>query len=545
MKKQDYEKIIAEFEKRVVELESRPSYKEPNRIVDSDSYKTSHWVQTPKGLTSQSFYLESRGSDRNYEAVMMFGLQYIVEKYFAKPITMAEVEEAREVITAHGMPFNYDGWKLLVERHGGKLPIRIRAVPEGTVVPLHTALMTVETTDPDFYWLGSYIETALMRVWYPITVATQSYYLRELILKSLIKTADNPEEEIKFKLHDFGSRGVSSQESAAIGGAAHLVNFLGTDTMVALTMLRDYYDAPMAGFSIPAGEHSTFSSWGKDHEVDAYRNMLKQYGREGSLLAVVSDTWNIYHACEKIWGEELRQEVIDSGATVVIRPDSGDPVTVLFGHSTKDLIEENGRYYVKGKYNSYKDQWGAEVWGDYDKEREVTPNEIKGIFDILAEKFGTTINSKGYKVLNNVRVIQGDGVNPESIAKILKVMEAKGYSTTNIAFGMGGALLQKVDRDTLKFAYKCSAATIDGKVVDVYKDPITDKGKTSKKGRLDTIQVHGYPAATVRLKDDEIAHPQTIMHTIYENGELMNHTTLDEVRARALTRQASSSTMSV
>jgi nicotinic acid phosphoribosyltransferase len=241
----------------------------------------------------------------------------------------------------------------------------------------------------------------------------------------------------------------------------------------------------------------------------------------------------------------LRDEVVNSGALVVIRPDSGDPVSVLFGHSTKDLIEEKGRYYVKGKYNSYKDQFGAEVWGDYDKEREVTPDEIKGVFGILEEKFGCTVNNKGYKVLNHVRVIQGDGVNPKSIEQILKVLEAKGYSATNIAFGMGGALLQKVDRDVNKFAYKCSSITVEDEVREVYKDPITDHGKASKKGRLDTIQVHGYPAATVRLKDNEIAHPQSIMRTVFENGDLLVDDNFSKIRERALTGRRSSYRMAV
>lgn len=506
-----------------------------NRIIDTDSYKASHWLLYPENTTATFSYLESRGSERKYQETVFFGLQYILKKYFAEPITIEEVEEAKEIITAHGEPFNYAGWKLLVERHGGKLPLRIRAVPEGTIAPLHNALMTVESTDPDFYWLVSYVETVLMRLWYPITVASQSYYLRKLIYSYLLETADNPEEEIKFKLHDFGSRGVSSQESAAIGGAAHLVNFLGTDTMAALMLLREYYNTPMAGFSIPAGEHSTFSSWGKGHEKDAYQNMLKEFAKPGAMLAVVSDTWDIYNACDKIWGEQLKNEVVNSGATVVIRPDSGDPVSVLCGHSTKDLIEESGRYYIKGKYNSYKDMFGAEIWGDYDKEREVTPNEIKGVLDILAEKFGYTLNSKGYKVLNNVRVIQGDGVNPTSIAQILQVMKAKGYSATNIAFGMGGALLQKVDRDTLKFAYKCSAIRIGEEWQDVYKDPITDSGKRSKKGRLDAIKVGGYPVATVKLGDNEIANPHSIMETVFENGEVLINYSLEDIRNRALT----------
>jgi nicotinamide phosphoribosyltransferase len=335
-----------------------------------------------------------------------------------------------------------------------------------------------------------------MRVWYPITVATQSFYLRKLIYQYLKETADNPDEEILFKLHDFGSRGVSSQESAAIGGAAHLVNFMGTDTMAALMLLRKHYDTPMAGFSIPAGEHSTFSSWGKEHEVDAYRNMLKQYAKPNALLAVVSDTWDIYNACEKIWGEELRQEVIDSGATVVIRPDSGKPVEV-----------------------------------------------VEKVIKILAGKFGVTQNTKGYKVLNNVRIIQGDGVNPESIAEILAMLKNRNYSATNIAFGMGGALLQKVDRDTLKFAYKCSSATIGGKVTDVYKDPVTDSGKRSKRGRLDTVQVLGYPAQTIRLEDRHIAHRDTIMQTVFENGKILVRDNLETIRGRALTNGRMSAKM--
>lgn len=471
-----------------------------NRIIDTDSYKASHWVQYPKGTTSTFSYLESRGSERGYEETVFFGLQYILNEYFKEPFTMEEIQEANEVINAHGEPFNLAGWLHILRDHKGKLPLRIRAVPEGTVVPTHNVLMTVETTCDcgKCYWVASYFETAFMRIWYPITVATQSYYLRNLIYAYLKETADNPDEEIKFKLHDFGSRGVSSQESAAIGGAAHLVNFMGTDTMQALMLLRKHYDAPMAGFSIPAGEHSTFSSWGKDHEVDAYRNMLKHYGTQGAMLAVVSDTWDIYNACENIWGDTLKQEVIDSGATVVIRPDSGEPVEV-----------------------------------------------VSKVIDILAKKFGTTINNKGYKVLNNVRIIQGDGVNPHSIEQILHMLMEKDYSASNIAFGMGGALLQKVDRDTLKFAYKCSSAMIDGKEQDVYKDPVTDAGKRSKRGRLDLIQIKGYEPATARLTVGDIEREHSIMQTVYENGEILVRDDFETIRARALKRCISSPTIEV
>lgn len=465
-----------------------------NRILDTDSYKTSHYLQYPPATERVFSYLESRGSDRPYQSSVFFGLQYILKEYFEDPISYDEFYEAAALVPKHMVPFNNDGWQRLISKHHGRLPLRIRAVPEGSIVPLHNVLMTVENTDPEFAWLTSYFETQLMRLWYPVTVATQSYYLKRLIYSHLEKTADDPANEILFKLHDFGSRGVSSAESAAIGGAAHIVNFRGTDTIIAMRLLRDYYNAEISAYSIPAAEHSTITSWGKDREIDAYRNMLKQYAKPGSMLAVVSDSWDIYNAVEHIWGEALRKEVIDSGATVVIRPDSGDPVEV-----------------------------------------------VSKVTNLLAQKFGTVTNTKGFKVLNNVRVIQGDGVNPDSIAAILENLTGQGFSASNIAFGMGGALLQKVDRDTLKFAFKCSAIMIDGEWQDVYKDPVTDSGKRSKRGRLDLIKHDdgngGWSYETVRIDDIErdTEDRSTAMRTVFENGELypLADESLDDIRARA------------
>lgn len=244
--------------------------------------------------------------------------------------------------------------------------------------------------------------------------------------------------------HDFGARGVSSAESAGIGGASHLVNFMGSDTVEGILLANHYYMENMAGLSIPAAEHSTIGAWGRNKEVEAYRNMLNKFAKPGAIVAVVSDTYDIYEACEKHWGTTLKDQIVASGATVVIRPDSGDPATVVLK-----------------------------------------------CLQILDEKFGSTVNTKGYKVLNYVRLIQGDGVNRDSIVEILDTINNAGYSTTNIAFGMGGALLQQVNRDTQKFAYKCSAVEKDGEWMDVYKDPITDPGKRSMAGRLDTTYQGG------------------------------------------------------
>lgn len=449
-----------------------------NLILNSDSYKYSQWNQYPPGTEYVYSYIESRGGV--WPSTVFFGLQAFIKEYLTTPITSADVDEAESIILAHGEPFYREGWDYIVDELGGKLPIIIKAVPEGSVVPIKNVLTTIENTDPQCWWLTSFLETALLRaVWYPTTVATNSYESKKIILDYLEKTGDPT--LINFKLHDFGARGVSSMESAGLGGMAHLVNFMGTDTITGLLYARKYYNAGIAGFSIPAMEHSTVTSWGKPNEADAYRNMLARHGKPGSPIAFVSDSYDIYNACDKIWGGELKQAVIDSGAVVVIRPDSGEP-------------------------------------------SEVVLNCLR----ILDKHFGSVVNSKGFKVLNNVRVIQGDGIDHSSIHSILSVMYLAGYSADNVAFGQGGALLQSVTRDKMNFAMKCSAAKINGEWVDVYKDPVTDSGKRSKRGRV-----------TLYQERDGSYHsgvedwPQSALVTVFENGELKNEISFEQVRANS------------
>jgi nicotinamide phosphoribosyltransferase len=457
-----------------------------NIILNTDSYKVSMFKQYPAGTTGVYSYIESRGG--RYDRTVFFGLQAFIKEYLLDPITQADIDIADEILTAHGEPFNRAGWQYILDKHNGYLPVVIRAVPEGTVVPVKNVLATIENTDPECYWLTTYLETALLRaIWYPTTVATQSHKIRAVILDYLEKTGDPT--LIDFKLHDFGARGVSSLESAAIGGAAHLVNFMGSDTVSGVLYAREYYDAGVAGFSIPAAEHSTITSWGRDGEVDAYRNMLNQFAKPGSIVAIVSDSYDIYNAVDNLWGEQLRQQVIDSGATVVIRPDSGDPDVVC-----RQLVQK------------------------------------------LDAKFGSTVNSKGFKVLNNVRLIQGDGVNENTIRTILGSFQAYGYSADNIAFGMGGALLQQVDRDTQKFAMKCSSAEINGRWVDVQKDPATDPGKKSKAGRVSLWTSGGeYISAVDQPKGwtDKGMGWTNALEEVYRDGKLVKEITFEQVRANA------------
>lgn len=447
-----------------------------NLILDTDSYKYSMWNQYPQGTTRVYSYIESRGGQ--WDKVVMFGALAFIKKYLTTPITQADVDEAELLITAHGLPFYREGWEYIVNQLDGKLPVEICAVPDGTVVGTNQVLLTIVNTDDNCWWLTTFLETALLRgVWYPTTVATNSWHSKQIIREYLERTGDP--NGLAFKLHDFGSRGVSSKESAGLGGMAHLVNFMGTDTVTALQYAIRYYNADVAGFSIPAMEHSTVTSWGREGEVSSFRNMLKRHAKPGGLVACVSDSYDIYQACHN-WGTELKSDVINSGATLVVRPDSGDPATVVLG-----------------------------------------------CLQILESYFGSEVNSKGYRVLNHVRVIQGDGINHDSIREILHTITDAGFSADNVAFGQGGALLQQVNRDTLKFAMKCSAAMVNGKWVDVFKDPVTDSGKRSKKGLVKLYKDGDQFVSGVNLN-----LPQALV-VMYRNGELMWDTTFDDVRARA------------
>lgn len=433
-------------------------------------------------------YIEARGGGRG---TIFFGLQMFLIDYLMTPFTQSDIDAAAAFCAAHGVPFNREGWEYVLKIYGGYFPVSIKAVPEGTFVPTGNVLVTIECDDPQCFWTASFLETVLLRaVWYPTTVATNSYECKQIIAEYLDHTSDFP-EQIDFKLHDFGARGVSSGESAAIGGAAHLVNFKGSDTVEGVVAANYYYRHPMSAFSIPAAEHSTITSWGQENELAAYRNMLEQYGGKDALVAVVSDSYNIFNAA-KMWGSELKEAVLSTGGTVVVRPDSGDPA----------------------------------------------PTVLK-VIEILMEGYGFTVNSKNYRVLPNcIRVIQGDGINQESIKKILDTLMSHQIAADNVSFGMGGALLQQVNRDTYSFAMKCSALNVNNVWRDVYKE---SPGKKSQKGRLGLYQC-GLGKMDVRtLSETEYntipeglrMHYKPLLVPVYEKGTLLREWTLDEIRERA------------
>ena len=457
-------------------------------ILAVDSYKASHKWQYPEGTRHVSSYVEARANNSGLDlpGTVFFGLQPYLRWLAETPVTEAAIVQSAALFGAHGVPFFEEGWRWILDQHAGRLPVEIRAVAEGSVVPFGNAVIQLVNTDPKAFWLTSYLETGLQRaVWYASTVATISWAVKRILREFWGKTSDAPAESLDFKLHDFGARGASSGESAALGGMAHLVNFRGTDTVEALLAAHEYYGEPMAGFSIPAAEHSTITSWGRDGEVAAYANMLAQFGGPGRLVAVVSDSYDVFHAVEKLWGEQLKAQVLDMGGTLVIRPDSGDPVEV-----------------------------------------------VSQVLKLAAKAFGTSRNAKGFEVLNPaVRVIQGDGVNPHSIRAILTRMAADGFAIDNIAFGMGGALLQKVDRDTFSWAMKASAIQVGDQWRDVYKEPVTDSGKGSKRGRL--ALTRDALAGWKTVPQDSVADADDLLRPVFRDGSLLQTLSFAEVRERA------------
>lgn len=468
--------------------------KKNNFVLLADAYKYAHHKLYMPGTSCIYSYLESRGG--MFNETLFYGLQYFLKEYLeGQAFTQQDLDEAEiflKQVFGRDDVFDKSRFQYILDQYDGKLPIQIKAVAEGTVVPTGNVLMTIENTDPACFWLTNFLETLLMQVWYPTTVATLSDQVKKVVTQAFSETASEGNEAgIEFVLNDFGFRGVSSLESAGLGGSAHLLSFRGSDNLAGSVLAQQYYQTnTVYGLSIPATEHSICTLLGKDGELDVFKHVLKTFPT--GTIACVSDSYNIFRACEEYWGEELKQEILNRDGVLVVRPDSGDPIQTLLK-----------------------------------------------IFEILFNKFGCTINNKGYKVLPpQLRVIQGDGVNFESIVDIYQALKTNGISAENLVLGMGGALLQKVDRDTQKFALKCSYATINGQDVDVEKCPtemdkngnITESFKKSKSGRLKLVKINGIFKTVTQEDDLELPDELQI---VFENGQLVNVLTFEQVRANA------------
>ena len=461
---------------------------ENNICLLTDSYKVTHHYFYPEGTEKIYSYLESRvGSEFN--KTIFYGLQYIIKKYLEGQVVSEEkIDQADALIASHigeGI-FNRDGWEYILDKHDGMLPVEIKAVPEGTPVDVSNVLMSVENTDRKSFWLVNYLESLLLQVWYPSTVATLSAEVRKLSNFYLDVTGSS-KENLDFMLHDFGYRGASSTESAMLSGSAHLLSFSGTDTIPALTVPENYYnDSQLYGFSVQATEHSVMTALGEVGEMSQILNVIEK-AKDG-VLSMVVDSYNYRNFLTEAGksGGELNEAILNfldgEGNKVVFRPDSGEPVS-----TTIDCL------------------------------------------NLLSDGFGSHLTDEGYKVFDlNIGLLWGDGLNYQKIRDILFAMKSNGWAAQNIIFGMGGGLHTAVNRDTQRNAFKCSAQFRDGKWHDIFKNPL-DSSKKSKTGRFKLIKDNN-SFKTVPIDADGADY----LKTVFRDGELLIDEKFSDIKSRAL-----------
>jgi nicotinamide phosphoribosyltransferase len=464
-------------------------------ILRTDSYKFGHPFAYPEDVQGMSSYGEARVPSHN--TIVPFGMQMYLKKYFTKPIKMEHIEAAEQFAIGHfGRPlFARKDWEKVVTDYDGFLPLIIRAVPEGTPIPGGTPLYSSTCLDRDLAWMSSGIETSLLRGnWYTTTIATLDRETKKEI-KRYWELSGADMSLLPFSLHDFGARGVTCGEQAEVGGAAHLVNFMGSDTVEGILAANFYYKSQMAGFSVAATEHSIECSFGLDYEGERQYliHILTKVAAPGSIVSIVIDGKDVFRCAKALCEDpEIKALVIahgESGGKVVFRPDSGD------------MLET-----------------------------------IPAILKLQEAAFGSVTNSKGFRKINYVGIIQGDGVDRQGMA--IKAVYGKilsmGFSADNVIFGSGGGLLQSVTRDSLRFAQKASAIFVNGEWVGIAKDPITDPGKKSKEGVMTLARnknTGAFVAARLDLPLDEDLEDVHVL--VYHTGKLYNETTLDEVRMRA------------
>lgn len=460
---------------------------ENNICLLTDSYKITHHYFYPKGTKKIYSYLESRvGAEFN--KTIFYGLQYIIKKYLeGKAVTQEKIDEADNLMRTHlgeGI-FNREGWQYILDEFDGMLPIEIKAVPEGTPVDVGNVLMTVENTDDKCYWLVNYLESLLLQVWYPSTIATLSAEVRKLANFYLDVTGSD-KSNLDFMLHDFGYRGATSTESSMLCGSAHLLSFSGTDTIPALTIPENYYnDSEVYGFSVQATEHSVMTSLGQDGEIQQALNVIEN--AKNGILSMVIDSYDYRNFLKQAStdGSELNDAIVKflsiDGNKIVFRPDSGEPVS-----TTIDCL------------------------------------------NILEKGFGSYNTEKGYKVFDaNIGLLWGDGLNYHKIRDILFAMKSNGWAAQNIIFGMGGGLHSSVNRDTQRNAFKCSAQLRDGQWFDIFKNPL-DSSKKSKTGRFKLIEDDG-SFKTISIDDEG----DDILRTVFKDGKLLVDEKYCDVKLRA------------
>jgi len=540
-----------------------------NPLFLTDGYKTGHNKMYPEGTTlvySNFTPRSNKYAPKGCDHVVSFGQQMVMQQihevfqndFFSQPKEVVCGQMKEELSMYLGMDYDVTHFEKLHDL--GYLPIIVKSLPEGTMVPIKVPVLTIYNTHPDFYWLTNYLETILSNLlWKPMTSATIAHQYRKVLTGWMRKTDPSNAWFIDWQGHDFSMRGMDSAEAVISSGLGHLTSFSGSDSLPAIYGARKYYGADgfVAG-SVPATEHSVMCSGGKEDEVETFRRLLETYPK--GILSVVSDTWDLWKVCTE-HVVTLKEEILARDGKLVIRPDSGDPVDILCGLNVM-TEEEFVKFVYSSDYHYNTDGIGVlkdgkvyepevTTWSDGTTEfagadidsKPFTIPEQKGVIELLWDVFGGTINEQGYKVLDShIGAIYGDSITIDRADEICKRLEAKGFASTNVVLGIGSFTYQYNTRDTFGFAMKATyveiihpaesgspASATEGR--EIFKDPITDDGTKKSATGLLCVEEHD---GKIGLYDKvQWATEKTgLLQDIYLNGEFHNTTDLATIRQR-------------
>lgn len=491
-----------------------------NPLTCKDFYKAGHIYQYPKGTTLVYSNFTAR-SDKLFKGsrhwdgkLVFFGLQGFIqwflkdlwdEEFFRRNKDEVLRTYQRRMDTALGEGvIKTDHLAALHDL--GYLPLRIRALPEGSRVPMRVPVFTIENTLPEFYWLTNYLETAISAEnWKACTTATIAYEYRRLLNDWCEKTGGDP-EFVQFQGHDFSMRGLPGLHASAYQ-AGHLLSFAGTDTPPAIDFLENYYGADarleLVGVSVSATEHSVMCMDGHAGEFETFKRLITETYPTG-IVSIVADTWNLWTVLTD-YLPRLKKEIMARDGKVVIRPDSGDPADILCGS--------------QGQYTGRTD----------------TPAQKAGVIQLLWDTFGGRVNGKGYSELDpHIGAIYGDSITLDRADDICHRLRSNGFASTNVVFGIGSFTYTYNTRDTFGFAVKSTYGEINGEGVEIFKDPVTDDGiKKSAKGLLRVYKLEqgegDYALADQRCPEQLYTSE---LKDVFNNGVSCGYQTFAEIKAR-------------
>lgn len=522
----------------------------------TDGYKLDHRRQYPEGTE----YVYSNWTPRSNkfmpeakDGAVVFGIQYFIKKFliekFNKEFFDLPEDEAintyvRRVNSFLG-PNNVGSEHIRALHKLGYLPIRIKALPEGSICPIRVPMITVINTKPEFFWLTNFLETLMScELWLPMTSATKARAYRLALNEHAKRTGFDNQPGLGFLCHDFSMRGMAGVEASIISGLGHLTSFTGSETIPAIGAAEEYYninaEKELICGTVPASEHSCMCAGGKEDEFETFKRFITKVYPSG-FVSIVSDTWDLWKVLTD-YLPRLKDTIMNRDGRVVIRPDSGDPVQILCGIPDKNVITVDDTHYniPDDVINAFAmDLYAPSIeevikaYPEKFKKYIVSEAAIKGVYELLWNTFGGTVNEKGFKVLDgHIGTIYGDSITLERQNQIYKCLEAKGFAATNLVLGIGSFSYQMNTRDCLGFAMKATWCQVNGESREIFKDPVTDSGmKKSLKGLIQILQDENgvYYAKDCVTPEEEASG---CLETVFEDGKLLKETSLTEIRNR-------------